>query len=70
MQVHGSVEMRSSSLLCASGEIMFGKGGSCLLRREGWKSPYKRKAAIYLLTVIKIGQGGQCKCLVQGNGGD
>lgn len=37
------------------------------LRREGRKPPYQRKAVMYLLTVVKVGQGGQYKCL--GGGG-
>ena len=32
------------------------------LRRKRQKPPYQRKAVIYLLTVVKVGQGGQYKC--------
>lgn len=33
------------------------------LRGEEQKPPYQGKAIIYLLTVVKVGQGGQYKCL-------
>lgn len=33
------------------------------LRREGQKPPHQCKADSYVLTVVKVGQGGQYQCL-------